>query len=212
MIQATRVSHCQIDAIFTFADAIAHCDQILLICAHLLQVHIEQLFGEPYWFKMNEETGCSLHVTNRFPMEPENPCGPVVAPSSAWNRWRQSSSLIWSRHTSHCRGCPKLSSSRRITPAVSRVNICAVTSDYVYVLCHRIPLFQTNDWVMSLLERDGGVEWLKYVEPGSAMMLMCSSVMVFLWYFLSMPRTCVKIWSLRPSKNTPWMPVYSNWS
>src|SRR6218665_1171122 len=34
----------------------------------------------------------------------------------------------------------------------------------------------TNDSVMSLLEPDCGVVWLKYEEPGSATMLMCSSV------------------------------------
>src|SRR6218665_1668080 len=68
-----------------------------------------------------EETGCSLHVTNRFPIDPENQRGPVVAPSSAWNRWRRGSSLAWSRHTSHCSGCSKDSSSRRITPAVCPV-------------------------------------------------------------------------------------------
>lgn len=33
-------------------------------------------------------------------------------------------------------------------------------------------------------------------------MVMCSSVIVFLWYFLSTLRTCVKVLSLRPSKNT----------
>src|SRR6218665_1197779 len=38
----------------------------------------------------------------------------------------------------------------------------------------------TNDSVMSLLEPDCGVVWLKYEEPGSATMLMCSSVRVFL--------------------------------
>src|SRR6218665_476047 len=55
----------------------------------------------------NEETGCSLHVTNRLPIDPENPRGPVglVAPSSASNRWRRGSSLAWNRHTSHCSGC-----------------------------------------------------------------------------------------------------------
>src|SRR6218665_885712 len=71
----------------------------------------------------NEETGCSLHVTNRLPIDPENPRGPVglVAPSSASNRWRRGSSLAWNRHTSHCSGCSKDSSSRRITPAVCPV-------------------------------------------------------------------------------------------
>src|SRR6218665_1210754 len=51
----------------------------------------------------------------------------------------------------------------------------------------------TNDSVMSLLEPDCGVVWLNYEEPGSATMLMCSSVRVFLWYLLSTPRTCVKV-------------------
>ena len=69
----------------------------------------------------NEDTGCSLHVTSRFPTEPENPWGPIVAPLSAWNRWRMDSSLLWSRHTSHCRGCPKPSSSHWIMPAVCPV-------------------------------------------------------------------------------------------
>ena len=36
----------------------------------------------------------------------------------------------------------------------------------------------TNDWVISLLESDGEVVQLKYEEPGSATMLMCSSVRV----------------------------------
>ena len=58
----------------------------------------------------------------------------------------------------------------------------------------------TNDSVMSLLEPDGGLVWLKYEEPGSAMVLMCSSMTVILWYLLSTPRTCVKVWSLQPSK------------
>src|SRR6218665_517554 len=69
----------------------------------------------------NEETGCSLHVTNRFPIDPENQRGPVIAPSSASNRWRRGSSLAWSIHTSHCSGCSKDSYSRRITPAVCPV-------------------------------------------------------------------------------------------
>src|SRR6218665_3127820 len=43
---------------------------------------------------------------------------------------------------------------------------------------------------MSLLEPDCGAVWLKYEEPGSATMLMCSSVRVFLRYLLSTPRTC----------------------
>src|SRR6218665_2595377 len=45
---------------------------------------------------------------------------------------------------------------------------------------------------MSLLEPDCGVVWLKYEEPGSETMLMCSSVRVFMWYLLSTPRTCAK--------------------
>src|SRR6218665_1074118 len=44
-----------------------------------------------------------------------------------------------------------------------------------------------------LMEPDCGVVWLNYEEPGSATMLMCSSVRVFLWYLLSTPRTCVKV-------------------
>src|SRR6218665_1905696 len=51
----------------------------------------------------------------------------------------------------------------------------------------------TNDSVMSLMEPDCGVMWLKYEEPGSATMLMCSSVRVFLWYLFSTPRTCVSL-------------------
>jgi len=33
---------------------------------------------------------------------------------------------------------------------------------------------------VSLLEPDGRVVWLKYNEPGSATMFMCSSVRIFL--------------------------------
>src|SRR6218665_3004652 len=51
----------------------------------------------------------------------------------------------------------------------------------------------TNHSVMSLLQPDCRVVWLKYEEPGSATMLMCSSERVFLWYLLSTPRTCVKV-------------------
>ena len=76
---------------------------------------------------------------------------------------------------------------------VSSVNICAVTLYNFFGIRLRIPLFQTSDSVISLLEPDGGVVWLKYEEPGSAMTLMCSSVMIFLWYLLSTPRTCIKV-------------------
>src|SRR6218665_1077608 len=50
---------------------------------------------------------------------------------------------------------------------VSRVHICAVTPYNLQVLRLRIQLVQTNDSVMSLLEPDCGVVWLKYEEPGS---------------------------------------------
>src|SRR6218665_2198259 len=76
---------------------------------------------------------------------------------------------------------------------VSRVHICAVTPYNLCVLRLRIQLFHTNDSVMSLREPDCGVVWLKYEEPGSATMLMCSSVRVFLWYLLSTPITCVRV-------------------
>src|SRR6218665_962233 len=79
---------------------------------------------------------------------------------------------------------------------VSRVHICAVTPYNLYVLRLCTQLFQTiatNDSVMSSLEPDCGAVWLKYEEPGSTTMLMCSSVRVFLWYLLSTPRTCVKV-------------------
>ena len=144
----------------------------------------------------NEETGCSLHVTSRFPIDPDNPRGPVVVPSCAWNRWRGGSSLVWRRHTSHCRGCSKVSSSRRITPAVCPVLTFVPSHPTTFmfsVFAFRSFKLATNDSVISLLKPDGGVVWLNYEEPGSAMTLMCSSVMVFLWYLLSTPRTCVKV-------------------
>src|SRR6218665_279183 len=94
----------------------------------------------------NEETGCSLHVTNRFPIDPENPRGPVLAPSSASIRRRRGWSLAWSRHTSHCTGCSKDSSSRWITPAVCPMfTFCAVTPYNLHVLRLHILLFQTSD-------------------------------------------------------------------
>src|SRR6218665_3220833 len=71
---------------------------------------------------------------------------------------------------------------------VSRVHICAVTPYNLYVLRLRIQLFQTiatNHSVMSLLQPDCRVVWLKYEEPGSATMLMCSSERVFLRKFYS---------------------------
>ena len=135
----------------------------------------------------NEVTGCSLHATSRSPIEPENPCGLVVAQSSAWNILRRGSSLvhIWSRHASHCRGCPKLYPSRWTrTPAVCPMlnfEPSHPTTFLLSVFAFRSFQLVTNDWVISVLESDGGVVWLKYVEPGSAMMLMCSSVMIFLW-------------------------------
>ena len=68
----------------------------------------------------NEESGCSLHVTSRFGYQ-ENPRGAVVAQSSAWNRWSRGSSFVRRRHTSHCRGGSKFSSSCRIAPDVCPV-------------------------------------------------------------------------------------------
>src|SRR6218665_3974872 len=77
---------------------------------------------------------------------------------------------------------------------VSRVHICAVTPYKMLTFMFCVFAFSsfrlaTNDSVMSLLEPDCGVVWLNYEEPGSATMLMCSSVRVFLWYLLSTPRT-----------------------
>src|ERR1043165_2257443 len=162
------------------------------------------------WTGSNEETGSLLHVTSRFPIDPENPCGPVVTPSSDWNRWRKGSSLAWSRPTSHCRGRSKVSSSRQITPAVCPVFTFVPSHPTTFmfsVFAFRSLRLATNDSAMSSLEPDGGVVWLKYEEPGSVMMLMCSSVRVFLWDLLSTSRTCVKVSSLRPSKNIPFMPL-----
>ena len=57
------------------------------------------------------------------------------------------------------------------------------------------------------------IQTQKCVETGSG------SAMIFVYFrggisvvVVPMPRTCVEVWSLRPSKNTPWMPVWSNWS
>src|SRR6218665_1773890 len=94
MIQATRVSHCQIDSTFTYSDAVAYFHEIPLICAQLHRIHIGHSCSVSCTGS-NEETGCSLHVTNRFPIDPWNPRGPVVAPSSASNRWRRGRSLAW---------------------------------------------------------------------------------------------------------------------
>lgn len=163
----------------------------------------------------NEQTGCSLHVIIWCPIDPENPRWPVVAPSSASNKWRRGSSFVWRRHTSHCRGRLKFTSSRRITPALCPVLtfVPSHPTTFIFsVFTFRSFKQATNDSVMFLLEPDDGVVWLKYAEPGSEMMLMCSSVTVFLWYLLLAPRTCVKVWSLRPSKNTPSIPVWPNWS
>ena len=69
---------------------------------------------------------------------------------------------------------------------VSCVHICAVTPYNLYVLFAFTSFrLATNDLVMSLLEPDCGVVWLKYEEPGSATMLMCSSERVFLRKFYS---------------------------
>jgi len=46
---------------------------------------------------------------------------------------------------------------------------------------------------LCLLEPGSRVVRLKYEELGPAMMLMCSSMTVSLWYLLSTPRTCVKV-------------------
>src|SRR6218665_2659355 len=113
------------------------------------------------------------------------------------------------RHTSHCSGCSKDSSSRRIKSAVCAVFTFVPSHPTTFMFCvfafssFRLP---TNDSVVSLLKPDCGVVWLRYEEPGSTTMLMCSSVIVFLWYLLSTPRTCVKVSSFRPSKNIPSMP------
>src|SRR6218665_1836171 len=144
----------------------------------------------------DEEAGCSLHVTNRFPIDPDNPRRPVLAPSSASIRWRRGRSLAWSRHTSHCTECSKDSSSRRIKPTVCPVFTFVPSHPTIFMFCvFAFSSFRlaTNDSVMSLLEPDCGVVWLKYEEPGSATMLMCSSVRVFMWYLLSTPRTCFKV-------------------
>src|SRR6218665_1552260 len=90
--------------------------------------------------------------------------------------------IAWSRHTSHCSGCSKDSSSRRITPAVCPVFTFVPSHPTTFMFCvFAFSSFRlaTNDLVMSLLEPDCGVVWLKYEEPGSATMLMCSSVRVF---------------------------------
>src|SRR6218665_4045217 len=77
---------------------------------------------------------------------------------------------------------------------VSRVHICSHPTTFMLcVFAFSSFRLAINDSVMSLLESDCGVVWLKYEEPGSAPMLMCSSVRVFLWYLLSTPRTCVKV-------------------
>src|SRR6218665_1627181 len=84
-----------------------------------------------------------------------------------------------SRHTSHCSGCSKDSSSRRITPAVCPVFTFVPSHPTTFMFCvFAFSSFRlaTNDSVMSLLEPDCGVVRLKYEEPGSATMLMCSSV------------------------------------
>src|SRR6218665_3034444 len=111
----------------------------------------------------NEETGYSLHVTNRFPIHPENPHGPVVARSGASNRWRRGKSLAWSRHTSHCTGLSKDSSSRRIKPAVCPVFTFVPSHPTTFMFCvFAFSSFRlaTNDSVMSLLEPDCRVMWL----------------------------------------------------
>src|SRR6218665_1076636 len=100
------------------------------------------------------------------------------------------------RHTSHCSGCSKDSSSRRITPAVCPVFTFVPSHPTTFMFCvFAFSSFRlaTNDSVMSFLEPDCGVVWLKYEEPGSATMLMCSSVRVFLWYLFSTPRTCISL-------------------
>ena len=56
-------------------------------------------------------TGNSLHLFNALPSVPENPRGPLVAPSTDWNRCRSGSSFAWSKHTSHRKG--RFTSSRQ---------------------------------------------------------------------------------------------------
>src|SRR6218665_1436975 len=91
-------------------------------------------------------------------------------------------------------GCSKDSSSRRITPAVCPVFTFVPSHPTTFKFCvfaFRSFRLATNDSVMSLLEPDCGVVWLKDEEPDSETMLLCSSVRVFLWYLLSPPRTRV---------------------
>ena len=135
-----------------------------------------------------------LHVTSRFPIEPENPRGPVVAPSSAWNRWYRGSSLIWSRHTAE--DAQKLSSSRRITPSVCPVLTFVPSHPTTFmfsVFALRLFKLVTNDWVMSVLEPDGG-----YSVAEVRRTWLCHDAYVFFRdgfsvVLVSMPRTCVKV-------------------
>ena len=176
----------------------------------------------PHWIAVRSaalvqmrKQAVTLHISSRFLIALENPCRSVVMWSSASNRWQRGRSLVWSRHTTHCKGCWRVSSSRWIMPALCPMFTLVPSQATIFMLSvFTFCSFKlaTNDSVMSLLEPNSRVVWLKYEEPGSAVMLMCSSVTVSLWYLLSMPRTCVKVWSLWPSKNTPSMPVWWNWS
>src|SRR6218665_1243867 len=75
---------------------------------------------------------------------------------------------------------------------VSRVHICSHPTTFMFcVFAFSSSTLAINDSV--ILEADCGVVWLNYEEPGSATMLLCSSVRVFLWHLLSTPRTCVKV-------------------
>ena len=50
------------------------------------------------------------------------------------------------------------------------------------------------------------------VEPGSAMMLMCSSVVVFCGSGVGAKNLCQSLILTAIKVYTPWMPVWSNWS
>jgi hypothetical protein len=67
-----------------------------------------------------------------FHIPPDDDVGPVVGPSSVWNRCRKGSSLVWRRQMNHCSGCPTAFSMFCITPPLYPVSICAVTTNNFY--------------------------------------------------------------------------------